>query len=161
MRAVGIRASLLASLGALVVLALDCKEARAEPVSAARADTADYYTRRARTILDREKARLAKPHPLAAAHPDQDIVVCEAGCADGSGALVVFSRERPVATEERQAIMVPTSASLSDASQAASITCIAGCYGEKAAVYAAPSPRAKVEVERMDPPVRDALSPVR
>lgn len=161
MRAVRVGTLLLAGISALVASAFDSRLAEAEPLSAAPADTADYYTRRARAILKKEKAGLAKPHPLAAAYPGMDVVVCAAGCADSQGAHVVFAREHAAVTAEVQSVMVPTSASLStDAVGSAGTICLGGCYDEQPTGYA-PPPRARPPVERMDLPARDSLSPIR
>lgn len=124
--------------------------------------TADYYTRRAKRILDTEKAEAAKPHPLAVAYPGQDIVVCEAGCADHRGAQVVYMRRQAAVTEQREAMMVTTSGAPAYAPPAAGVACIAGCYGgaASAAVQGVPAP-ASYPVERMQLPPRDRLSPIR
>lgn len=164
MRGVEVRASLLMCAGAALLLL-----SAGEPVSASEApaglapeagDADDYYTRRARRILGTEKARIAKPHPLAASYPGMDIVVCEAGCRD-QGTGVVFMRKQVTTTESREAMMVPTSDTASLGAYAGSdVTCIAGCYGETGAA-GSPPPQTGLRVERMDLPARDKLSPVR
>lgn len=162
MRGVGVLGSLLAGLAAAHLLS-GASPASAETATASLAavDGDDYYTRRARRLLEAEKAKAAKPHPLAASYPGMDIVVCEAGCADRAGANVVFMRERIAATEQREAIMVPTSAAASfdgDAASPAGVACIAGCYG---ATARAARPLVAPRVERMHLPPRDRLSPIR
>ena len=41
----------------------------------------DYYAERAKEVLAAERKGEIKPHPLQAASPDYDIMLCEAGCA--------------------------------------------------------------------------------
>ncbi len=49
-------------------------------------------TRRIDPFDDLEQQARA-PHPAAAAHPDHDVVVCEAGC-DGAAGTVVYMKSR-------------------------------------------------------------------
>jgi hypothetical protein len=124
--------------------------------------TADYYTRRAKRILEMEKAKAAKPHPLAAAYPGQDIVVCEAGCADRRGAHVVYMRRQAAVTEQREAMMVPSSSAPPYAPASAGVGCIAGCYGGAANVAAERDPApTSYPAGRMQLPPRDRFSPIR
>lgn len=162
MRGVEVRGSLLAGMAAAMVLSLGFGTAAAGETVALSAETAgtdDYYTRRAKRILEVEQAKAAKPHPLAALYPGMDIVVCEAGCPGPSKARVVFVRARAVATEQREAMMVPTSGTSSlEGGATADVACIAGCYGEPTGETA---PAAGMRVERMTLPSRDELSPIR
>src|SRR5688572_28447053 len=98
MRGVGVRGSLLAGVSTVAILLLIPRSAiaaeetaRLEASPSAPAQD-DYYTRRARDILKAERAARIRPHPLAAAYPGMDVVVCEAGCPDRRGPEVVFMR---------------------------------------------------------------------
>src|SRR5690606_3104293 len=95
----------------------------------------DYYTRRAKSILKAERAKL-KPHPLAASFPGMDVVVCEAGCPDRRRPEVVFMRRQVVAAETvTEGAMMPTSSDASAHAAAFSptgVVCVAGCYGARA-----------------------------
>lgn len=174
-------AAVLGCLGLIAVMAATCPSgAAAETHAVAMSSEADYYTRRARSVLEAEKAALPQPHPLAASYPGQDVVVCEAGCLNGSGPHVVFLRpEAPEMEERREGVMVPTSASDGRQVPLDEVTCIAGCYGTEktAAIEAAPALEeplpaglagpAAVSIEEWTPPLRmrttidDKLSPVR
>ncbi|MCC7252981.1 hypothetical protein [Hyphomicrobium sp.] len=171
MRGVGVRGSLLAGVSTVAILFSVQGPVAAELAAASPAETSptaapardDYYTRRARSILDAEKAAAAKPHPLAASYPGMDIVVCEAGCPDRRGAHVVFARRHVVATESREGMMVPTSGEdrTFAASASAGIACVAGCYGGTTVKHSVSAGRRPIPVERMAAPPRDVLSPVR
>jgi len=144
-------------------------EEAASPAQAA--PQPDYYTRRAESVIEAEKKSAAKPHPLAAAHPGFDVVVCEAGCPVGQTPEIVFARretEREKATTQGE--MVPTSSQASakpgDAEES-NLACIAGCYDKTAAAdmreetsspwstSVAPAAAAPTA------PLRDKLSPIR
>jgi uncharacterized protein YegJ (DUF2314 family) len=57
----------------------------------------DYYDRRAAEILKQDNADPRyEPHPLMSAFPDQEIIVCTAGCRDGSSAMIVSMKPKPV-----------------------------------------------------------------
>lgn len=146
--------------------------AAASPPGAAA--TADYYTRRAESVIEAEKKGASKQHPLAAAHPGFDVVVCEAGCPVGQTPEIVFARRE---TEREKAItqgeMVPTSsgagAKPGDVEES-NLACIAGCYDKTAAVdmreeasawSASVVPAAAPEKHAPAAPVRDKLSPIR
>lgn len=152
-------------------------------VAAPAAPEADYYTRRAESVLAAEKARGAKPHPLAEAYPGFDVVVCEAGCPTGKDPQVVFARAHGHVEGE----MITTSArGHATALDENAPACVAGCYGEAAAAATADVPPLKLKpalttnvseapAEAMPaeaapaaaapapprPPVRDKLSPIR
>ncbi len=175
MRCVQAQYPVLAGVSALAIalaagasVALAAEEPTAPPPKA-QSSTDDYYTRRAKSILAAEKAGEAKPHPLAASFPGMDIVVCEAGCPEGSGAHVVFKRRHVVPTETQVGMMVPTSGRYDEASavSSGSVACVAGCYDQTASVDAAPEPAAPAvgnwatTVNSSDLPPRDKLSPVR
>lgn len=146
--------------------------AAASPPGAAA--TADYYTRRAESVIEAEKKGASKQHPLAAAHPGFDVVVCEAGCPVGQTPEIVFARRE---TEREKAItqgeMVPRSsgagAKPGDVEES-NLACIAGCYDKTAAVdmreeasawSASVVPAAAPEKHAPAAPVRDKLSPIR
>lgn len=143
-----------------------------EPAKTEQPAKDDYYTRRARSVLEAEKAAAVAAHPLAARHPGMDVVVCEAGCTSGKGAAVVFLRPKAVpadaagglVSERREGQMLPTSDTQADA-VTGNAACVAGCYDRTAS--------AVVPSEETDPdpwypstppvpvPPRDKLSPIR
>jgi hypothetical protein len=92
----------------------------------------DYYARRAREAVEEDaKLTRVKPHPLAAAHPGFNVVVCDAGCPKGLGAEIVFLERIGARDAARRSVMVPTSSDARPATTAAgaqSIECIGGCY---------------------------------
>jgi len=174
MRRVEHRGSLLAEVSAAAILvsmsasiALADGDAAAPPATQASAADDDYYTRRAKHILEREKASEIKPHPLAARYPGYDVVVCEAGCPDRKGAEVVFARQHAPVSEARESYVVPTSSD-GDAAESleTDIPCIGGCYG-RTDTDPVPQPMVSAKapaqtVQSKDLPARDKLlSPVR
>ena len=170
--------TILAGLGTLagVLIALP-QGAGAEdaPKAAAASSETDYYTRRARSVLEAEKAALPQPHALSASYPGKEIVVCEAGCPDTRAPQVVFVRpEIPPVVEQSESMMVPTSASDGRAVPLDEVACVAGCYGAATSKAAASAPalvpqpaEPTVSIEDWTPPLRsrdtidDKLSPVR
>jgi hypothetical protein len=138
------------------------------------APQADYYTRRAESVIEAEKKGTAKPHPLAAAHPGFDVVVCEAGCPVGRTPEIVFARRETerekVAT---QGELVPTSSQTNAKpgdDEESNLACIAGCYDRTAAVeerddvstpWSTSVAPAVAAPEKPAVPVRDKLSPIR
>ena len=135
----------------------------------------DYYTRRAKRVIEAERAALVTPHPLAASYPGQEIVVCEAGCGARAPEVVFMRPEIAETVETTESMMVPTSTSAGRPVPMDEVACVAGCYGAEGhtASYAAPAraahiaPPAKSSVEDWTPPLRerktinDKLSPVR
>lgn len=132
----------------------------------------DYYTRRARSLLEAERAAAVAAHPLAARHPGMDVVVCEAGCTAGKGASIVFLRPKAVpaeatgglVSERREGQMVPTSDTTADA-VTGDATCVAGCYDRTASTDV---PSEETDADPWYPstppaplPPRDKLSPIR
>ncbi|AHB50453.1 hypothetical protein W911_17000 [Hyphomicrobium nitrativorans NL23] len=167
----------VAALATLAILpagagAVEEAEKAAPPAASSEVD---YYTRRARSVLEAEKALLPKPHALSASYPGKEIVVCEAGCADTRAPQVVFVRpEIPPVVETSESMMVPTSTSDGRSVPLDEVACVAGCYGAVASKVAAPAPalvpqpaEPAVSVEDWTPPIRlresidDKLSPVR
>lgn len=152
-------------------------ETAAAQAMASKAAEDDYYTRRARKVLEAERAAMAKPHPLAASYPGKNIVVCEAGCPDRTPQVVFVRPEIPETVETSEGMMMPTASSDGRPVPTDQVACIAGCYGagpaaEAANVVANETPqsnllRSGISVEDWTPPVRerktidDKLSPVR
>lgn len=148
--------------------------------SAAPAD--DYYTKRARTILERERSAInSPPHPLALDHPDKFVVVCEAGCSKQDVPEIVGAEPRNDHSETG-AMHLTTAARLDAAPEHADapslIECMGGCYGNDQTYHRSrpPIPRAAnaeaeaspgawiTSVEQSDtaaPPEADKFSPVR
>jgi hypothetical protein len=159
---------MLASLGVLFAdtsAAVAAEEAAPVEVSKADLPKDDYYTRRAKSILEAEKNNAEKPHPLAAGYPGMDVVVCEAGCPEGPGAHIVFLRQHVVPTESREGSMQPTSG---DAALPADpgAACVAGCYDKTASAMLSQQSEPNVgewatTIKSADLPPRDKLSPVR
>jgi hypothetical protein len=106
------------------------------------ATTPDYYSRRARETLAQDaKLSTTAPHPLAAAYPEHDVVVCEAGCANDykpeivslrpkSARVITQSMMVPTSSDSPGPISVPRSATapLATEAQSRAIDCIGGCY---------------------------------
>ncbi len=141
-------------------------------VSEAKPSPDDYYTRRAKSILEAEKSGAQKPHPLAAQYPGMDVVVCAAGCPEGSGAHIVFLRKTFVATQaaetRTEGMLQPTSGSDLPGDPSTGVACVAGCYDRTvSAEEAMPIPAATIgnwntTVTRQPARiVRDKLSPIR
>ncbi|WP_439541415.1 hypothetical protein [Hyphomicrobium sp.] len=170
------------SIGVAILSVLVCAGGAApalsadEASSASAAPQADYYTRRAESVIQAEKKNAAKAHPLAAAHPGFEVVICEAGCPVGQTPEIVFARreaEQPKAATQGE--MIPTSSEANpnpaDAAES-NLACIAGCYDKTAAAETreeAPSPwtasvvPAAAAPDKHAPaaPLRDKLSPIR
>lgn len=81
-----------------------------------------------------------RPHPLAAAYPDQNVVVCEAGCPMGRNSIVYMAPRRSTGFVQVSAITtssnvtrVSTGRSAPDEQPPASgaLECVAGCYGPR------------------------------
>lgn len=171
MRGVGVRGSLLvAGVSAVaILLSIEAPVAQAAEAQAAPAPDAaktasqdDYYTRRAKGILNAEKAAWLEPHPLAASYPGMDIVVCEAGCTNRSRAQVVSVRPHAELTETTEGAMVPTSADgKAAASSETAIACVAGCYGDGPGQDLSSMKPRPARIGRMPLPPRDKLSPIR
>lgn len=79
-----------------------------------------------------EQAAETPPHPLAAAHPGQNVVVCIAGCPKGRETIVHIGRQ--AASAEGSGGLVATAASaVAPDTGPQQIVCLAGCYsGPKA-----------------------------
>jgi hypothetical protein len=145
--------------------------APAVKVSEAKPAQDDYYTRRAKSILEAEKSGALKQHPLAAQYPNMDVVVCAAGCPEGDGAHIVFIRRTFVATDatetRTEGVMQTTSGSDTAMPDQASagVACVAGCYDRTASIEppieAAPVGTWSTTVAPAPPIVRDKLSPIR
>lgn len=173
--AVAAAGSMIILMSAVPLMAGDAS-ATQEQAGKPAAPEDDYYTRRAKSVIDAERAALNTPHPLAASYPGKEIVVCEAGC-EGRAPQVVFVRPEILLTEAKtEGMMVPTSTSDGRAVPADEIACVAGCYGAASATadYAAPTTEPEavvapddVSVEEWTPPLRpritidEKLSPVR
>jgi uncharacterized protein YegJ (DUF2314 family) len=101
----------------------DDKKSKPSPMLDARGP--DYYDRRAADLLKEDTAASnLLPHPLMMNYPDSFVVVCTAGCRNGSGAAVVGITPKPAATPTPPAD-VPV------------ISCVGGCASNRASSYAA------------------------
>lgn len=116
--------------------------AAAKPATAAAAPpAADYYGKRAKSILKGEDGAINHPlHPLAAAHPGMDVVVCEGGCNEVPAEIVFMQPTtfKPKSAEQiaaekaaklslvKGAKVVAASAPGTPASN--DIVCLGGCY---------------------------------
>lgn len=88
------------------------------------APTPDYYGERAKEVLAAEKKGQIKLHPVQAAAPDYDILLCEAGCGT-PGLQILSKRLKTEAISADAAGEKVKSAALSQGAE-----CIGGCdYG--------------------------------
>lgn len=122
--------------------------AQPAPTPAPPAAATNYYDRRASETLKQDEA-LARspPHPLAAALPGYDVVVCEGGCADDREAEIVYKQRTTVPKVVTEGEMVPTSAS--GVAARPIIGCVAGCYDTPKSYPAPASLRAEPEPPAM------------
>lgn len=90
--------------------------------AAAPPEVTDYYAKRASILLKNDDP-LPAPHPLAAALPENIVVVCEAGCPTGAAEVVYTARREPSG-----APAAPNAAAVT----ALTAQCIAGCYARQA-----------------------------
>ncbi len=97
----------------------------------------DYYTKRAKALLEADKAVYdSKPHPLAKGYPDKFVVICEGGCPNRKRAQIIDMQPRPAAKVESE--MVPAVSSPGGAKAAAlqdGVVCMAGCYNGMQKTY--------------------------
>jgi uncharacterized protein YegJ (DUF2314 family) len=101
----------------------DDKKAKPSPMLDARGP--DYYDRRAADLLKEDTAASnLLPHPLMMNYPDSFVVVCTAGCRNGTGAAVVGITPKPAALPTPPAD-VPV------------ISCVGGCASNRTSSYAA------------------------
>ncbi len=87
----------------------------------------DYYTERAKQAVGAEANIKGRQNPIQIQHPDQNIVVCEAGCPSGRAGQIMFMEPKSARKPAKSAEMIPTAAG-PDASAALAVTCVAGCY---------------------------------
>ena len=79
---------------------------------------ANIYDKWSQETLKQEGSENGEVHPLAKQHPDQYVVICEAGCDQMDGRIVGM---KPRVDEDKDG----QNASAADTSQ---ITCIGGCF---------------------------------
>lgn len=174
-------AAVLAGIGVVAAAIAACPQtaratdAAAPPKKPYQAAEDDYYTRRAKRVIEAERAALVTPHPLTASYPGKEIVVCEAGCGAQAPEVVFMRPEIAETVETIESVMVPTSTSAGRPVPVDEVACVAGCYGadRHTVGYAAPasatdrSSPAMTSVDDWTPPLRqrrtidDKLSPVR
>lgn len=89
---------------------------------------------------DDDVAGDVRPHPLAAAYPDQNVVVCEAGCPMGRNTIVYMAPRRPsgflqvsnlTTSSNVTRTSTGTSAPAEQPQASASLECVAGCYAQR------------------------------
>ncbi|MEQ1653525.1 MAG: hypothetical protein ABL897_13630 [Hyphomicrobium sp.] len=117
-----------------------------------------YYERWQRDANERLKAegvaQIVKQHPLAAAHPDKSVIVCEAGCSSRKDEVVYMAAYVPAVAPPRT-FEPAASGNGSDGSAAQSeadddsLPCIAGCYDRPEPSYA--SRRRQAETQEQAP----------
>ena len=98
----------------------------------------DYYGKRAESIIKTEDGAVhAPPHPLAAAHPGMDVVVCEGGCNEVPAEIVYMQPTtfKPKTAEEKAAEKAGKSLT-----NTRDIVCVGGCY-DTPRQYAGADPR--------------------
>lgn len=101
----------------------------------------DYYGKRAESIIKTEDGAVhAPPHPLAAAHPGMDVVVCEGGCNEVPAEIVYMQPTtfKPKTAEEKAAEKAGKSLT-----NTRDIVCVGGCY-DTPRQYAGADPRGMV-----------------
>jgi hypothetical protein len=84
-------------------------------------------------------------HPMVLAHPDHNVVVCEAGCSGKPGSVVHFKRKvatNPLTSIDQAAAAQKVSVTTTPATGAserepAIVTCLAGCYDATPKIYPA------------------------
>jgi hypothetical protein len=104
--------------------------------------------------LKEEKAlRTVKPHPLAEAHPDKAVVVCEAGCRTPKDEVVYIAAIVPAVEPPRTYESTSSQPATVDEGN---LPCIAGCYEKPERNK--PSPRRNADVS--PPKQRREVSPV-
>ncbi len=97
----------------------------------------DYYRTRAEHILKGENASVAsRPHPLAAAHPGMDVVVCQGGCRHENTAEIVYIQptSRKVVTTVGE-LQTTAASAASETPTGPQIVCVGGCYEGYAKQY--------------------------
>ena len=105
-----------------------------KPLPAARPD---YYTERAKKTVEQDGKAEALPHPLQAANPDHDVIVCEGGCSGNASAQIVSIEPKATHKPISMGEMIPSSSEggAKTATDTA-ITCEAGCYEKSPRSYA-------------------------
>lgn len=165
----------MSALAVMLIAGLPAAAAEENPAASPEAGAeasppADYYTRRAKSILEAEKAGIEKPHPLAASYPGMDVVVCEAGCTTIGKPEVVYAKPHAEpAKTATEGLLVPTSdtggtaAAPGAALSSNAAACVAGCYGSQADAFEAypASPVGEWSTSVETRPPRDKLSPIR
>lgn len=83
-----------------------------------------------RTIASKNKPKPVKQHPLAAAHPGMDVVVCEGGCTNAKEAPeAVYVQPTTASTVTTVSEVKPTSSQVSAQDPMKDmIICLGGCY---------------------------------
>lgn len=105
----------------------------------AKEQSGDYYGKRAKGILKGEGGSEAKLHPLAAAHPGMDVVVCDAGCNNGPAEIIYMQPSTKKVEVTTVGEMQQTAGTATPAGNAMQIVCIGGCYDMPKVFSAAPS----------------------
>lgn len=90
-------------------------------------DERDYYTLRAKKMLEQDKADVtAKPHPLTTNYPEQYVTICEGGCKNRRAHIVDFEPRKPHQAAEVGEV-IPTAAGRGPAAKSNVVECIGGC----------------------------------
>jgi hypothetical protein len=113
----------------------------------------DYYGKRAKSILKGEDGAINHAqHPLAAAHPGMDVVVCEGGCNEVPAEIIYMqpTTYKPKSAEQIAAEQAAKTSGVKGAKVTApsapgipasnDIVCLGGCY-DTPRTYAAAAPR--------------------
>lgn len=102
-------------------------------------------------LLD-ESEKTTKEHPLAAKHPDDYLVICEAGCRPLTDRIVYkISKVSGVnAANAQRKLQVTSAADGVESNQNDQIVCLAGCYDDE------PVKQRRAEQAREPAPVRTA-----
>lgn len=89
-------------------------------------------------------------HPLAAANPNHNVIVCVAGCPKGRDSVVHFAPRAETQPTQPVALIaaVDTSAPVAAAPSINAIVCVAGCYGSTPKSYPAAPVRAASDLNQ-------------
>ncbi|MFN3868449.1 MAG: hypothetical protein ACK4MF_05220, partial [Hyphomicrobiaceae bacterium] len=122
----------------------EATKAEAATPAPAKEQGGDYYGRRAKGILKSEGGGAAKQHPLAAAHPGMDVVICDAGCNNAPSEIIYMQPSTKKVEVTTVGEMQQTAGTATPAGDATQIVCIGGCYDMPKVFSAAPSQAALI-----------------
>lgn len=122
----------------------DQKKPEAKAAAPGSQPASDYYGQRAKGLLAGEGGAGVKQHPLAAAHPGMDVVVCSAGCNNAPAEIVYMQPSNRKVEVTTVGEMQQTAGSAATVAGAAQIVCIGGCYDMPKVFSAMPSAASQI-----------------